>query len=105
MYRCSVFALFHVKLRRTVSRETSGGRNLQRFHATLKAHDHRRKNRCHSDAPYLQVVAGMQIANEKAIATLTERTIQAMDAISRLARIADAPEDRISDLEDGGSRN
>jgi hypothetical protein len=31
---------------------------------------------------------------------LTERTIQAMDAINRLARIADNHEDRISDLED-----
>ena len=30
---------------------------------------------------------------------LTERTIQAMDAISRLARIADNHEDRIEDLE------
>lgn len=31
---------------------------------------------------------------------LTERTIQAMDAINRLARIADNHEDRIGDLED-----
>jgi hypothetical protein len=52
-------------------------------------------------AMHLEVVAGMQIANEKAIAanekaiaTLTERTIQAMDAITRLARIADAHERR-----------
>jgi len=49
-------------------------------------------------AMHLEVGAGMQIANEKAIAanekaiaTLTERTIQAMDAISRLARIAGCP--------------
>jgi hypothetical protein len=63
-------------------------------------------------AMHLEVVAGMQIANEKviaanekAIATLTERTIQAMDAISRLARIADSHENRPSDLEDGSSRN
>ena len=31
--------------------------------------------------------------------TLTERTIQAMDAINRLARIADSHEDRIDGLE------
>ena len=32
--------------------------------------------------------------------TLTERTIQAMDAINRLARIADNHEDRIGGLEE-----
>ena len=63
-------------------------------------------------AMHLEVVAGMQIANEKAIAAneraiaiLTERTIQAMDAITRLARIADAHEDRITELEGGSSTN
>jgi DNA-binding ferritin-like protein len=33
------------------------------------------------------------------MAVLTERTIQAMDAIARLARIADIHENRIDDLE------
>lgn len=65
-------------------------------------------------AMHLEIVAGMQIENEKAIAanegaiakltakvdTLTERTIQAMDAINRLANIAGSHEDRISRLED-----
>jgi hypothetical protein len=53
-------------------------------------------------AMHLEIVAGMQVDNEKAIAantkaiaTLTERTIQAMDAITRLANIADAHEERL----------
>jgi len=57
-------------------------------------------------AMHLEIVAGMQVenekaiaANEKAIAILTERTIQAMDAINRLANIAGSHEDRISHLE------
>lgn len=56
-------------------------------------------------AMHLEIVAGMQIENEKAIATLTERTIQAMDAIGRLARIGEPHEHRISELEDGTSSN
>lgn len=56
-------------------------------------------------AMHLEIVAGMQIENEKAIATLTERTIQAMDAIGRLARISEPHEHRISELEDGTSSN
>jgi hypothetical protein len=56
-------------------------------------------------AMHLEIVTGMQIENEKAIATLTERTIQAMDAIGRLARIGEAHEHRISELEDGTSSN
>lgn len=63
----------------------------------------------------LEIVAGMQLTNEKAIeanmraiesngmaiATLTEHTIQAMDAINRLANIAEAHQQRIEDLEHG----
>jgi hypothetical protein len=63
----------------------------------------------------LEIVAGMQLtnekaieantraieANERAIATLTEHTIQAMDAINRLANIAEAHQQRIEDLEHG----
>ena len=37
--------------------------------------------------------------NSAAIKTLTERTIQAMDAVSRLAHIADIHDQRIDDLE------
>lgn len=37
--------------------------------------------------------------NTAAIKTLTERTIQAMDAVSRLAHIADIHDQRIDDLE------
>jgi hypothetical protein len=37
--------------------------------------------------------------HEKRMAVLTERTIRAMDAIARLARIADIHENRIDDLE------
>jgi hypothetical protein len=61
--------------------------------------------RINAIAMHLEIVAGMQIENEKAIATLAERTIQAMDAIGRLARIAEAREHRISELEDGTSSN
>ena len=49
---------------------------------------------------------GMQALKERMDASvgrmdvLTERTIQAMDAINRLARIADIHENRISGLED-----
>jgi hypothetical protein len=64
-------------------------------------------------AMHLEIVAGMQIENEKAIAanesaiarltakvdTLTERTIQAMDAITRMANIVGAHEERLSGLE------
>ncbi len=50
-------------------------------------------------AQTLVIVAGMQLANEKAIATLTERTIQAMEAIGRLANIA-AIHERLDRLED-----
>jgi hypothetical protein len=39
------------------------------------------------------------LADQNAI--LTTRTVQAMDAIRRLARIADNHEDRLEDLEDG----
>lgn len=38
--------------------------------------------------------------NERLIGTLAERTIQAMDAINRLANIAVSHEDRIDKLED-----
>jgi hypothetical protein len=55
----------------------------------------------------LEIVAGMRIDNEKAIAanakaiaTLTDRTIQAMDAITRLANIAAAHDERLERLED-----
>jgi hypothetical protein len=51
-------------------------------------------------AMHLEIAAGMQIDNEKAIATLTDRTLQAMDAINRLANIAGAHEARIERLED-----
>ena len=37
--------------------------------------------------------------NSAAIKTLTKRTIQAMDAVSRLAHIADIHDQRIDDLE------
>ena len=37
--------------------------------------------------------------NTATIKTLTERTIQAMDAVSRLAHIADIHDQRIDDLE------
>jgi hypothetical protein len=37
--------------------------------------------------------------SEKRLDVLTERTIQAMEAINRLARIAGAHEDRIGNLE------
>jgi hypothetical protein len=63
--------------------------------------------RIDATAMHLEIVAGMQIANEKAmaanekaIATLTDRTIQAMDAINRLANIAGAHEERLERLED-----
>lgn len=63
-------------------------------------------------AMHLEIVAGMQVENEKAIAanenaiakltakvdTLTDRTIQAMDAINRLANIAGSHEERISHI-------
>jgi len=39
-------------------------------------------------------------ANEKRFEVLTSRTIQAMDAINRLARIADNHEQGIEDMED-----
>lgn len=88
-----------------VSRETLGFSGLHWVQMTTD-------ERIDAIAVQLEVVAGMQsanaraiAANEKAIAILTERTIQAMDAISRLAPITDAHEDRISELEDGTSRN
>jgi hypothetical protein len=40
-------------------------------------------------------LAEQSAVHEKRMAVLTERTIQAMDAIARLARIADIHEDRI----------
>jgi hypothetical protein len=63
----------------------------------------------------LEIVAGMQLtneraieasqraieANERAIAILTQHTIQAMGAINRLANIAEAHQQRIEDLEHG----
>ena len=62
--------------------------------------------RINAIAMHLEIVAGMQVenekaiaSNEKAIATLTERTIQAMDAITRLANIVGAHEERLSGLE------
>jgi len=39
-------------------------------------------------------------AQDERMAVLTERTIQAMDAINRLANIAQSHEDRLGDLED-----
>jgi len=39
--------------------------------------------------------------NERLVGTLAERTIQAMDAINRLANIAVSHEDRIDKLEEG----
>jgi hypothetical protein len=73
-------------------------------------------------AQTVEITVAMQQTNEKQIAALvatvdrlagkmdvltgkvdilTERTIQAMDAITRLGRIAEAHESRLSDLEDG----
>lgn len=72
-------------------------------------------------AQTVEITIAMQQANERAIATLvatvdklaakidklddvtnalTARTIQAMDAITRLSRIAEAHEQRLFDLED-----
>ena len=48
----------------------------------------------------VMALAAQSDRTDKQIAVLTERTIQAMDAINRLARIADNHEDRIGDLED-----
>lgn len=55
----------------------------------------------------LEVIAGMQEANDKAIGkltakldTLTERTIQAMDSINTLGRIAGLHEERLDRLEE-----
>lgn len=45
-------------------------------------------------------LAAQSDRTDKQIGVLTERTISAMDAINRLARIADNHEDRISDFED-----
>jgi hypothetical protein len=50
-------------------------------------------------AMHLEIVAGTQQANEKAIGVLNQRTIEAMEAIGRLANIAAAHEERIDDLE------
>ena len=58
----------------------------------------------------LEFIATLQQTHDEQIGklierqdVLTERTIQAMDAINRLARIVENHEERIEDLENGRS--
>jgi hypothetical protein len=48
---------------------------------------------------HLEIVAGMQEANGKAIATLKERTIQVLDAIKTRGRIAGLHEEQLDELD------
>ncbi len=50
-------------------------------------------------AQSLEIVAGMQRENEKSIAQLTTLMGQSLQSINQLARIAEAHEQRIDDLE------
>jgi hypothetical protein len=77
----------------------------ERF-AHIEALNLKTDERISAIAMHLEIVAGMQEANEKAteemrenIKVLNQRTIQAMEAIGRLANIAAAHEERIDHLE------
>ena len=50
-------------------------------------------------AQTVQLIASMQVASEKKLEALTERSVQLMDTVNKLARIVGIHEDALEDHE------